>query len=73
MARGLLPFLHELDRMTLDYGGRIYLAKDATLRAEDFAAMYPNLASFRTIQRKLDPQGLLSSSMARRLAILEPA
>ena len=73
VAHGLLPFLHELDRMTLDYGGRIYLAKDATLRAEDFAAMYPNLASFRTIQRKLDPQGLLSSSMARRLAILEPA
>jgi len=73
VARGLLPFLHELDRMTLDYGGRIYLAKDAALRAEDFAAMYPNLASFRTIQRKLDPQGLLSSSLARRLAILEHA
>jgi FAD/FMN-containing dehydrogenase len=70
VARGLLPFLHELDRMTLDYGGRIYLAKDATLQAEDFAAMYTNLASFRTIQRKLDPRGLLSSSMARRLRIV---
>jgi len=71
VSRGLLPFLHELDRMTLDYGGRIYLAKDAALRAEDFAAMYPKLASFRTIQRKLDPQGLLSSSLARRLKIVQ--
>jgi decaprenylphospho-beta-D-ribofuranose 2-oxidase len=69
--RGLVAFLHELDRMTLDHGGRIYLAKDAVLRAEDFAGMYPKLESFRAIQRKLDPQRLFSSSLARRLAIVE--
>jgi decaprenylphospho-beta-D-ribofuranose 2-oxidase len=71
VARGLMPFLHELDRMTLDHGGRIYLAKDAVLRAEDFAAMYPKLEAFREIQRKLDPQRLLSSSLARRVGIVE--
>jgi FAD/FMN-containing dehydrogenase len=71
VARGLVPFLHELDRMTLDYGGRIYLAKDAVLRAEDFAAMYPKLESFRALQRKLDPRRLLSSSLARRLRIVD--
>jgi FAD/FMN-containing dehydrogenase len=70
-APGLVPFLHELDRMTLDHGGRIYLAKDAVLRAEDFALMYPKLESFRTIQRKLDPKRLFSSSMARRLRICD--
>lgn len=70
-APGIVPFLHELDRMTLDHGGRIYLAKDALLRAEDFAAMYPKLETFRAIQRKLDPQRLLSSSMARRLGMVE--
>ncbi len=70
-ARGLVPFLHELDRMTLDYGGRIYLAKDAVLRAGDFAAMYPKLESFRAIQRKLDPKRLFSSSLARRLMIVD--
>ncbi len=68
-ARGLVPFLHELDRMTLDFGGRVYLAKDAVLRAQDFTAMYPKLDSFRAIQRKVDPNRLLSSSMARRLGI----
>ena len=71
VARGLVPFLHELDRMTLDHGGRIYLAKDAVLRAEDFAAMYPKLEAFRAIQRKLDPQQLFSSSLARRLKIVD--
>jgi FAD/FMN-containing dehydrogenase len=70
VARGVVPFLHELDRMTLDHGGRIYLAKDAVLRAEDFAAMYPQLESFRAIQRKLDPKRLMSSSLARRLKIV---
>ena len=69
-APGLVPFLHELDRMTLDHGGRIYLAKDAVLRAEDFAAMYPKLESFQAIQRKLDPKRLFCSSMARRLRIV---
>jgi len=70
VTRGLLPFLHELDRMTLGHGGHVYLAKDAVLQAADFAAMYPKLAAFRAIQQKLDPQGVLSSSMARRLGIV---
>lgn len=70
-GRGLVPFLHELDRMTLDHGGRVYLAKDAVLRPEDFAAMYPKLDSFRSIQRKLDPKRMFSSSLARRLKILD--
>jgi FAD/FMN-containing dehydrogenase len=70
-ARRLVPFIHELDRMTLDYGGRIYLAKDALLQAGDFATMYPQLESFRAIQRKLDPKRLFSSSLARRLGIVD--
>jgi FAD/FMN-containing dehydrogenase len=70
-ARGLVPFLHELDRMTLDHGARIYLAKDAVLRAKDFAAMYPKLESFRALQRKLDPERRFSSSLGRRLGIVD--
>jgi len=71
VASGLIPLLHELDRMVLNYGGRIYLAKDAVLASQTFAAMYPKLGEFRTIKRKLDPRGLLSSSQARRLGIVE--
>jgi len=71
VADGLVPLLHELDRVVLNYGGRIYLAKDAVMTAQTFAAMYPKLERFRDIKRKLDPQGLLSSSQARRLAIVE--
>jgi FAD/FMN-containing dehydrogenase len=70
-ARGLVPFLHELDRITLGFGGRVYLAKDAVLHAEDSATMYPKLDSFRAIKHKLDPRGLLSSSLARRLRMVD--
>jgi FAD/FMN-containing dehydrogenase len=70
VARGLIPLLHELDRVVLSYGGRIYLAKDAVMTAQTFAAMYPKLEQFRALKSRLDPRGLLSSSQARRLAIV---
>ena len=71
VTNGLVPLLRELDRVVISMGGRTYLAKDAVLSAADFRAMYPNVEAFRAVKRKLDPQGLLSSSLARRLGIVE--
>ncbi len=68
---GLIEFLHELDRILLDHGGRLYLAKDVAATAATLAAMYPRLDEFRAIKGRLDPEGRLSSSMARRLGIVE--
>ena len=68
--RGLVAFLHQLDDVVLEHGGRVYLAKDAVLKPEAFAAMYPNLDRFRAVKQKLDPKGLFSSSLARRLRIV---
>jgi FAD/FMN-containing dehydrogenase len=70
MVEGLVPFLHELNALVRDYAGRVYLAKDAVLNAEEFAAMYPKLEGFRNIKERLDPKGLLSSSLARRVGIV---
>lgn len=69
VAKGLTELLHGLDRVVLDHGGRIYLAKDAVMTAESFAAMYPKLHEFREVKARLDPRRRLSSSMARRLSI----
>jgi len=71
VAGGLVPFLRELDRIVVDAGGRIYLAKDAVLEPETFAASYPRLNEFRAVKHKLDPNGLFSSSLARRLRIAD--
>lgn len=69
MRPGLLELCRELDRLLLDHGGRLYLAKDATTDAETFAQMYPRLDEFRAIKGELDPEGRLSSSIARRLKL----
>lgn len=68
---GLVPFLRELDQQVLAFGGRVYLAKDAVLTPETFAAMYPQAGRFRALKAKLDPEGRFSSSMARRLGLVE--
>lgn len=61
--------LHELERITLKHGGRVYLAKDAALSAAGFGAMYPRLHAFRDVLGRVDPNRRLASDMARRLRI----
>lgn len=56
-----------LNRHVLDAGGRIYLAKDALTRREDFAAMEPRLAAFDAVRRKWDPERRLRSALSVRL------
>jgi FAD/FMN-containing dehydrogenase len=67
---GLVEFLRDLDRAVLERGGRVYLAKDATTTAEAVRAMYPRLDEFRAVKARLDPRGVISSSLARRLGIV---
>lgn len=70
MRHDLVGFLRELDRHVLEYGGRLYCAKDMAALPETYAAMYPRLDEFREIKAKLDPHGRISSSMARRLGVV---
>lgn len=67
---GLVEFLRELDRLVLDRGGRVYLAKDATATAEAVRVMYPRLDEFRAVKARLDPRGVISSSLARRVGLV---
>ena len=51
-------------------GGRVYLAKDSRLRPDLLAAMYPRLDDFRALRAELDPRGVITSDLARRLGAL---
>lgn len=67
--RGTEELLGSLERITLDYGGRIYLAKDACMSPAGFESMYPKLDALRSILDEIDPEGRMNSDLARRLHI----
>ncbi|UUU24504.1 FAD-binding oxidoreductase [Streptomyces sp. DSM 40750] len=66
---GLGAFLDGLDGEVAAAAGRVYLAKDARLRPELLAVMYPRLPEFRALRRELDPRGVFVSDLARRLGL----
>jgi decaprenylphospho-beta-D-ribofuranose 2-oxidase len=72
-APGLMAALDELDEVVAGCGGRVYLTKDARLRRETMAAMYPELDRFRAQRAPVDPGGVLRSDLARRLGLCEAA
>ncbi len=68
----LAEITKQLDRILLKHDGRLYLAKDALTSAETIRAMYPRLDEFLDVRRQIDPDGLFSSDLSRRLG-LDPA
>jgi len=52
---------------TRNHDGRVYLAKDSLLTAQDFAAMYPQAQTFKDLTLSVDPGQRLRSQMALRL------
>ena len=65
----LFSFLDELDLMVKEYGGRIYLTKDARMKPEIFHSTYPNASAFTTFLNKIDPEKKIVSSLSTRLEI----
>lgn len=66
---GLGHFLDELDKRVLDFGGRLYLAKESRTSAEKFHQMYPQMQSWLDTRNQIDPTGVFASDMSRRLEL----
>ena len=66
---GLLEFLDELDQIVLDYGGRLYMSKDARMKPAVLQQGYPHLEQFKNIVRKYNPDGKIQSIQSDRLLL----
>ncbi len=69
MKAGLMDFLDELDEIVADFGGRIYLSKDARMKKEIFWDTYPRAAEFKAILKKYDPDNRYISNLSQRLML----
>lgn len=65
----LFSFLDELDRVVLDYGGRLYLAKDARMSEEMFKSSYPQWEQFQTIREQYGAIERFQSLQSQRLGL----
>jgi decaprenylphospho-beta-D-ribofuranose 2-oxidase len=68
-APGLGALLDRLDGEVLAVGGRAYLAKDSRLAASAVARMYPRIEEWRAVRKSVDPDGVFTSDLARRLGL----
>lgn len=66
---GALDVLRRLEVVTLNHGGRVYLAKDAALSPQGFRRMYPHYEKFIHVLERIDPAGRMQSDMALRLKL----
>lgn len=71
--RRLMDLCHRMNDVVLAAGGRFYFAKDSTLRPQDVHAYMGEaaLARYRQIKADLDPTGLFTSELARRLELAQ--
>jgi decaprenylphospho-beta-D-ribofuranose 2-oxidase len=61
--------VRQANRLVAEWGGRIYLAKDALLDAPTFAAMTPRLDQWRALRAAWDPRGLWRTDLSTRLEL----
>ncbi|MEA3077859.1 MAG: decaprenylphospho-beta-D-ribofuranose 2-oxidase [Actinomycetota bacterium] len=66
----LRPMLDQLDRMVVDAGGRVYVAKDSRVDPGLLRAMYPRLDEWKAVQATADPDGVMQSDLGRRLGLV---
>jgi decaprenylphospho-beta-D-ribofuranose 2-oxidase len=59
--------VHDLNRIVIEAGGRIYLAKDALTRASDCARMMPRLGEWLQVRDRWDPKRRFRSAQSARL------
>ena len=64
-----LNLLDELDKIVMDYGGRLYLCKDSRMSRSMLEHGYPDLDKFISVRREYGADKVLNSLQSTRLGI----
>lgn len=69
IEKGLFTLLEALDKIIVQYGGRIYLAKDARVSKEVFEQGYPDINAFREYRQAHGMDKIFQSLQSKRVEI----
>ncbi len=67
--RQTLTLMNRLDAITLDYGGRFYLAKDSRMTATTLATSDSRTIAFKAMRRATGSASIFASAQSQRLAL----
>lgn len=65
----IFALLDRLDQLVLQYGGRLYLAKDARMTEQTFKQSYPRWQEFEAVRSKYHAIGKFASLQSQRLGL----
>ena len=69
MDSTLFAFLDRLDEIVLNYGGKLYLTKDARMSEQMFKQSYPEWQEFQKIRYQYDAHKAFNSLQSNRLGL----
>ncbi|QCU90679.1 FAD-binding oxidoreductase [Thiomicrorhabdus sediminis] len=69
LDNNLFAFLQRLDAIVLDYGGRIYLTKDARMSEQTFKQSYPRWQEFQEVREHYGALEKFNSLQSQRLGL----
>jgi len=69
VTESIFALMDQLDQLVLQYGGRLYLAKDARMSETTFKTSYPNWQDFEAVREHYHAIGKFASLQSKRLGL----
>jgi len=69
VTESIFALMDQLDQLVLQYGGRLYLTKDARMSEATFKASYPNWREFEAVRERYHAIGKFASLQSKRIGL----
>ena len=69
VTESIFALMDQLDQLVLQYGGRLYLTKDARMSEATFKTSYPNWREFEAVRERYHAIGKFASLQSKRIGL----